>query len=98
MLATRSRIAWLIHQAFDESAVFAPYSKGFEAQEDFTMNTDRQGRIKDFYAKPIFTQTAAAVVTTSTTIIPGQANNQTAQPAAVIEFVDEDEPSIGDDL
>ncbi len=92
MLAVRSRIAWQIHQAFDEASLFAPYSKGFELQENFTMNTERQGRIKDFYAKPAFT--APAVVTTSTTLL---APDGTAQPAPVIEFVDADEPSAGDD-
>lgn len=92
MLATRSRIAWQIHQAFDEAAVFAPYSRGVEAESNYSLTEDRQRKTKDFYANPIFTQTA--VITTATALIPGQ--NPPTQPA--IEFVDADEPSIEDDL
>ena len=61
MLDVRSNLAWQINQAFDEASIFAPYSKGFEANENYTLNSDRQSRIKTFYSSPIITelQTAA---------------------------------------
>lgn len=108
MLAVRSKIALQIHQAFDENSIFAPYNKGFEMTENYTLNTDRQGRIKAFQEKttigvavatPTMVTTATAVVTQTATGQQPAANGQPAtQAAPVIEFIDADEPSIEDDL
>lgn len=54
-LSTRSEIAWQINEAFDESIVFGPYQRSFQAATDFTMNTERQNRIKAFYNDPKLT-------------------------------------------
>lgn len=94
MLDIRSNLAWQINQAFDEASIFAPYSKGFEANENYTLNSDRQSRIKTFYASPIITELQAAAQTAQA----GQPSQpgQTTQPT--IEIFDADEPSTEDDL
>lgn len=98
MLNIRSNLAWQINQAFDEASIFAPYSKGFEANENYTLNSDRQSRIKAFYSSPIVTELQTAQIAAQTTQSAGQPAQpgQTAQPA--IEIFDADEPSTEDDL
>lgn len=98
MLDIRSNLAWQINQAFDEASIFAPYSKGFEANENYTLNSDRQSRIKTFYSSPIVTELQTAQAAAQTTQSAGQTAQagQAAQPA--IEILDADEPSTEDDL
>ena len=98
MLDVRSALAWQINQAFDEASIFAPYSKGFEANENYTLNSDRQSRIKNFYSSPIIMaemQTAQASTQDAQPGQPAQAG-QTTQPT--VEIFDADEPSIEDDM
>lgn len=110
MLAIRSNIAWEINQAFDESIVFEPYQRGFQSEKDFSFTPERQSKIKDFYNKPIFKVTSAAVV--GATTIPATTDTAgaaaiaaspnpdgSATPQLVPETAfDTEEPSIEEDL
>jgi small-conductance mechanosensitive channel len=92
MLDVRSHLAWQINQAFDEASIFAPYSKGFEANENYTLNSDRQARIKAFYSSPIIMAEMQTAQTGTQASTPGQPNQPT------VEIFDADEPSIEDDI
>lgn len=109
MLAIRSNIAWEITQAFDEQTVYAPYVRGFEAGSDFSLNENRQSRIKQFYGNALFADlaqvagAAQAVQNGETTAAgtPGApgAPGTPGQPGQLVpELIDSDEPSTEDDL
>ncbi len=97
MLAIRSNIAWEISQSFDEQTVYAPYVRGFDTANDFSLNENRQSRIKEFYGSALFADLAQpqavtgseAIATTAAPGTPGQ---------LVTELFDSDEPSTEDDL
>lgn len=96
-LAIRSDIAWKINQSFDESTVFGPYARGFQTTNDFTLNVERQNRIKEFYNNPLYSGTAATTIATpSTPPIPALDANGLPIPVEINS--DTDEPQIDEDL
>lgn len=90
MLATKSAIAWQIHQAFNEESLFAPYVRGFESGSDFSMTALRKGRLQQFYSQAIF-----AAVAGNGAVPVGVVPN--AAGVTTIEIVDGDEPSLEED-
>ncbi len=80
-LSIRSEIAWQINEAFDESIVFGPYQRSFQATNDFSMNNERQNRIKAFYNDPTITiQTPPAATNPDGTPVMQEAVNDTDEP------------------
>ncbi len=92
-LSIRSDVAWQINQAFDESTVFAPYARGFETSNDFSVTPERQNRVKEFYNNPLFsgtTQPPASIPATPTTPVL----DSNGQPIPVETASDLDEPQV----
>jgi small conductance mechanosensitive channel len=90
-LSVRSEIAWQINQAFDESTVFAPYERGFQTTNDFSITPERQNRIKEFYSNPLYSGTAPIATPAPTTAPALDANGQ---PIPVEVVSDLDEPQV----
>lgn len=95
-LAVRSDVAWQINQAFDESTVFGPYQRSFQASNDFSLTPERQNRIKEFYSNPLFSGTTPAVTAPIPPTPPALDAN--GQPIPVETVSDLDEPQIDEDL
>ena len=60
ILKTRSQIALLMHQAFDEEKIFMPYTKDIQANSDYSQTPERKQRFQNFSAQPLFAEIAAA--------------------------------------
>jgi small-conductance mechanosensitive channel len=60
ILKIRSEIALLISQSFDEEKIFMPYTKGIEANQDYTVNENRKQQIQNFQNQLAFTETTEA--------------------------------------
>lgn len=58
VLKIRSEIALMINEAFDEQKIFMPFSKGVEAENDYTLVDTRKNRIQSFYQLPLFAESA----------------------------------------
>ncbi len=96
-LEIRSDIAWKINQSFDESTIFGPYERGFQTANDFTLTTERQNKIKEFYNNPLYSGSQA--INTTTPISPTAPTlDANGQPIPVEIISDVDEPQIDEDL
>lgn len=95
-LAVRSDIAWQINEAFDESTVFGPYQRSFQAATDFSLTPERQNRIKNFYDNPLFAANATPQAATVTPPIIGPDGNPLPQETVI--DTDTDEPQIDEEM
>lgn len=107
-LEVRSAIAWQINEAFDESTVFGPYERSFQASTDFSLTPERQNRIKSFYnnqstapqATATATTTPGTPVVTSAAIIgqTGVVLGPDGNPLPQEVVTDIDEPQIDEEM
>ena len=88
-LSIRSDIAWKINQTFDESTIFGPFQRAFQAASDFTLTPERQNRIKEFYNSPMFSNPTPNVNPTTPPIL-----DSNGQPIPPETASDTDEPQI----
>ncbi|MFA5948287.1 MAG: mechanosensitive ion channel family protein [Candidatus Gracilibacteria bacterium] len=79
ILATKSSVAWKIHQAFDDKDILTPFAKSFESETAFVRNPEQIQRIQQFYSSNIFQN-----------ILPSQ--EQPTQGQLAPEYLDIDEP------